>query len=266
MITMDFITKLPKTSSGFDTIWVVVDRFTMSSYFQQIKETDKMEKRTQTYLKEIVKLHRVPISIISYSDSRFTSGFWQSLQKSLGTRLDISTAYHPQTNGQSERTIQTLEDMLQSCVIDFGSSWDIHLPLVEFLKQKLSLQHKSGTIWGFIQKEMLFTIMLGSGSRYTAGQETFRRYSHQTWNNLQDDWEDHTNQRTIENNAQSSENYADLRHKPLEFQVGDRVIFKASPWKGLIRFGKSGKLNSRYIGPFDILKRIGSVASHLKLP
>lgn len=146
MITMDFITKLPKTSSGFDTIWVVVDRFTMSSYFQQIKETDKMEKRTQTYLKEIVKLHRVPISIISYSDSRFTSGFWQSLQKSLGTRLDISTAYHPQTNGQSERTIQTLEDMLQSCVIDFGSSWDIHLPLVEFLKQKLSLQHKSGTI------------------------------------------------------------------------------------------------------------------------
>ena len=98
----------------------------------KIKETDKMEKLTRTYLKEIVRLHGVPISIISDRDSRFTSRFWQSLQKSLGTRLDMSTAYHPQTDGQSERTIQTLEDMLRACVIDFGSSWDTHLPLIEF--------------------------------------------------------------------------------------------------------------------------------------
>ncbi|KAL4590367.1 hypothetical protein LXL04_003296 [Taraxacum kok-saghyz] len=122
-IAMDFITKLPRTPGGYDTIWVVVDRLTKSAHFLSIKETDKMEKLTRTYLKEIVRLHGVPVSIISDRDNRFTSRFWQSLQKSLGTRLDISTAYHPQTDGQSERTIQTLEDMLRACVIDFGNAW-----------------------------------------------------------------------------------------------------------------------------------------------
>ncbi|MCO6517297.1 MAG: DDE-type integrase/transposase/recombinase, partial [Snodgrassella sp.] len=81
---------------------------------------------------EIVTRHGVPISIISDRDSRFTSHFWKSLQKALGTKLDMSTAYHPQTDGQSERTIQTLEDMLRACVIDFGKGWDKHLPLAEF--------------------------------------------------------------------------------------------------------------------------------------
>ena len=119
-INMDFITKLPKTTSRLDTIWVIVDRLTKSAHFLQIKETDKMEKLTRTYIKENVQLHGVPMSIISDRDSRFTLQFWQSLQKSLGTRLDMSIAYHPQTDGQSERTIQTLEDMLRACVIDFG--------------------------------------------------------------------------------------------------------------------------------------------------
>ena len=97
-----------------------------------IKETEKMEKLTRSYIKEIVRLHGVPISIISYRYSRFTSRFWKSLQKSLGTRLDISIAYHPQTDGKSERTIQTLEDMMRACVIDFGKACDVHLPLVDF--------------------------------------------------------------------------------------------------------------------------------------
>ena len=119
-INMDFITKLPKTTSRLDTIWVIVDRLTKSAHFLQIKETDKMEKLTRTNIKENVQLHGVPMSIISDRDSRFTLQFWQSLQKSLGTRLDMSIAYHPQTGGQSERTIQTLEDMLRACVIDFG--------------------------------------------------------------------------------------------------------------------------------------------------
>ncbi|GKC05984.1 putative reverse transcriptase domain-containing protein [Tanacetum coccineum] len=131
-ITMDFITKLPKTSSGYDTIWVIVDRLTKSAHFLPMKETDSMERLTRLYLKEVVSRHGVPVSIISDRDSRFTSHFWQSLQKALGTRLDMSTAYHPQTDGQSERTIQTLEDMLRACVIDFGNGWDKHLPLVEF--------------------------------------------------------------------------------------------------------------------------------------
>nr|GFC47014.1 putative reverse transcriptase domain-containing protein [Tanacetum cinerariifolium] len=100
--------------------------------FLQVKTTDSMENLTQLYVKDVVCQHGVPISIISDRDSKFTSRFWRSLQKALGTRLDMNTAYHPETDGQSDRTIQTLEDMLRAYVIDFGGSWDRHLPLVEF--------------------------------------------------------------------------------------------------------------------------------------
>ncbi|GJX61271.1 putative reverse transcriptase domain-containing protein [Tanacetum coccineum] len=126
-ITMDFVTKLPKTSSSHDEIWVIVDRLIKSAHFLPIKETDSMEKFTRQYLKEVVSRHGVPVSIISDRDSKFTSHFSQSLNKALGTQLDMSTTYHPQTDGQSERTIQTLEDMLRACVIDFGKGWDRHL-------------------------------------------------------------------------------------------------------------------------------------------
>ncbi|GKG04097.1 reverse transcriptase domain-containing protein, partial [Tanacetum coccineum] len=91
-----------------------------------------METLTRLYIKEIVSRHGVPISIISDHDSHFTSRFWKSMQNALGTQLDMSTAYHPETEGKSKRTIQTLEYMLQACVIDFGKGWERHLPLVEF--------------------------------------------------------------------------------------------------------------------------------------
>ncbi|GKF57586.1 reverse transcriptase domain-containing protein [Tanacetum coccineum] len=127
---MDFVTKLPKTSTEHDAIWVIVDRLTKSSHFIPIIATDSMETLTRLYIKEIVSRHGVPISIISDRDSHFTSRFWESLQNALGTQLDMSTAYHPETDGQSERTIQTLEDMPRACVIDFGKGWDKHLPLI----------------------------------------------------------------------------------------------------------------------------------------
>ncbi|GKE16284.1 putative reverse transcriptase domain-containing protein [Tanacetum coccineum] len=129
---MDFVTKLPKTTTEHDAIWVIVDRLTKAAHFIPIRATDSMETLTRLYIKEIVSRHGVPISIISDRDSHFTSRFWQSLQNDLGTQLDMSTAYHPKTDGQSERTIQTLEDMLRDCVIDFRKGWDKHLPLVEF--------------------------------------------------------------------------------------------------------------------------------------
>ncbi|GJX50001.1 putative reverse transcriptase domain-containing protein [Tanacetum coccineum] len=125
-ITMDFITKLPKTKSGHDTIWVIVDRLTKLAHFLAMKEDYGTKRLEKLYIDEIVTRHGVPVSIILDQDGRFTSRCWQSVQKALGTRLDMSTAYHPQTDGQSERTIQTLEDMLRVCVIDFG------VPLAEF--------------------------------------------------------------------------------------------------------------------------------------
>nr|GEX93486.1 reverse transcriptase domain-containing protein [Tanacetum cinerariifolium] len=131
-ITMDFVMKLPKTSNGHDIIWVIVDRLTKSAHFIPTRETNSMETLTRLYIKKTVSRHGVPISIISNRDSHFTSRFWKSLQSALGTQLDMSTAYHLETDGQSERTIQTLEDMLRACVIDFGKGWKKHLPLVEF--------------------------------------------------------------------------------------------------------------------------------------
>ncbi|GKD22151.1 putative reverse transcriptase domain-containing protein [Tanacetum coccineum] len=118
-IAMDFGTKLPRTNSGHDVIWVIVDRLTKFAYFLPMREDYRMDILARLYLNEIVARHGLPISIISDHDSRFTSRFWQSMQEALGTRLDMSTAYHPQTDGQSERTIQTLEDMLRACVLDF---------------------------------------------------------------------------------------------------------------------------------------------------
>nr|GEW55636.1 reverse transcriptase domain-containing protein [Tanacetum cinerariifolium] len=130
-ITMDVVTKLPKSSQGYDTIWVIADRLPKSAIFTPRRETDHIDKLARIYLKEVVTRHGIPVSIISDRDPRFASNFWRSLQNALGTRLDMSTTYHPKTDGQSERTIQTLEDMLHVCAIDFGKGWVNHLPLVE---------------------------------------------------------------------------------------------------------------------------------------
>ncbi|GJW72593.1 putative reverse transcriptase domain-containing protein [Tanacetum coccineum] len=117
-----YASRLPRSSSGCDTNWVIVDRLTKSANFLAIREDYKMEKFARLYINGIVAWHGVPVSIILDYDGRFTLRFWLTLQKALGTCLDMRMAYHPQTDGQSERTIQTLKDMLRACVIDFGGS------------------------------------------------------------------------------------------------------------------------------------------------
>jgi hypothetical protein len=129
---MDFVVGLPKAPSGQDSIWVVIDRLTKSAHFILFHITDSVSKLAEMYIRDIVRLHGVPVSIVSDRDSRFTSRFLKCLQNALGTELNISIAYHPQTDEQSERTIQILEDMLRLCVLDFKGKWIKYLPLVEF--------------------------------------------------------------------------------------------------------------------------------------
>nr|GEZ90935.1 putative reverse transcriptase domain-containing protein [Tanacetum cinerariifolium] len=132
-IIMDFITKLPKSSQGFDTIWVIMDRLRKSAHFLPIMENDPLDKLARLYLNRIVVRHGIPASIICDRDGRFTSNFWRLFQKALGTDISMNTAYHLKTDGQSERTIQTLEEMLRACVIDFGKGWVKYLSLCKLL-------------------------------------------------------------------------------------------------------------------------------------
>ena len=131
-ITMDFVSGFPRTSQGHNAVWVIVDRLTKSAHFLGMKTTDITETLSQLYIREIVRLHGVPLSIVSDRDSQFVPRFWQSLQQAMGTELHFSTAFHPQMDGQSERVIQVVEDMLRACMLDFKGNWSNHLPWVEF--------------------------------------------------------------------------------------------------------------------------------------
>ncbi|GJX60512.1 putative reverse transcriptase domain-containing protein [Tanacetum coccineum] len=223
-ITMDFVTKLPRTSNGHDTIWIIVDRLTKYAHFLPMRENDSMDKLARLYLKEVVTRHGIPVSIICDRDGRLTSNFWMTYQKALGTHLDMSTAYHSQTDGQSERTIKTLENMLHACMIDFRNGWERYLPLIEFSYN--NNYHAS-------IKAAPFEAIYG---------------------------------RKIQAVRDRQKSYADVRRNPLEFQVADRVMLKVSPWKGVIHFGKQGKLNPRYIGPFKVLAKVGTIAYILEFP
>lgn len=131
-ISVDFITGLPKTKKKNDSIWVIVDRLTKLAHFLPLKTTHNGAKLAEIYIEEIMRLQGVPSSIISDRDPKFTSHFWRALHEALGTELRLSSAYHPQTDGQTERKNQSLEDLLRACVLNDIGSWDSVLPLVEF--------------------------------------------------------------------------------------------------------------------------------------
>ena len=133
---MDFITALPRTRSGHEVVWVIVDRLTKLTHFVPLRVGCSLEKLANIYVREVVRLHGVPVEIVSNRDPRIVSHFWKSLHEALGTELQFSTAFHPQTDGQSERTIQILEDMLRACALDFEGEWDKYLYLVEFAYNK----------------------------------------------------------------------------------------------------------------------------------
>ena len=256
--TMDFVTGLPRTQRQHDAIWVIVDRLTKSSHFLPINVEDSLEKLAQLYVDEIVRLHGVPVSIVSNRDPRFTSRFWPNLQAALGTRLHFSTTFHPQKDGHSERTIQTLEDMLRVCVMEFKGSWDTHLALMEFAYNNSYQASIEMAPFEALYGRKCRTLVCWDeiGERRLVGLELVQITSEKVKvvrDNL-----------NIARDRQKS--YADNRRRDLQFEIGDRVFLKISPWKGVLRFGKRDKLSLRYIGPYEIIARVGPVAYKLKLP
>ncbi|GKA92489.1 putative reverse transcriptase domain-containing protein [Tanacetum coccineum] len=218
-ITMDFVTKLPNSSQGYDTIWVIVDRLTKSAIFVPMRETDPMDKLARMYLKEVVTRHGILVSIIYDCDPRFASKFWRSLQNALGTNLDMSTAYHPLYKmGQSDgRNAKLSRNVTYHASIKAA-------PFEALYGQKCH----SPVCWTEVGEAQIL------GPKLI--QETTERIVQ------------------IKQKMQAArdrqKSYADLKRKLMDFQVGDKVMLKVSPWKGVVRFGKWGNLNLRYVGPF----------------
>ena len=257
-ISMDFVMGFPLSKRRHDSIWVIVDRFTKSAHFIPIHTTISGKDLAELYIKEIVRLHGIPSTIVSDRDTKFTSRFWGSLQKSLGTELLFSTAFHPQTDGQSERTIQTLEDMLRSCSLDFKGNWEEHLPLVEF-----AYNNSYQSSIGMAPFEALYgrpcrspTCWAETGEHHLIGPELIQQTTYAI----------KIIKRRLKAAQDRQKSYADIRRHPLEFSVGNHVFLKVSPRKGISHFGFKGKLSPRFIGPFEILERIGPVAYRLALP
>ena len=224
-----------------------MDQLTKSAHFLPVGKNYTLERLAKLYVNEIVRLHGVPESIISDRDPRFTSKFWVSLQKALGTKTHFSTAFHPQT-----------DDMLRSCVLQFKGNWDDQLALMEFAYN--SSYHSSidmapyEAIYGKQCRSPLCWSEVGE--RRLIGPELVQLTAEKV---------DVIRERL--KTAQSRQkSYTDRRRKDLEFQVDDWVFLKLSPWKGVVRFGKRGKLSPRFIGPYQIVERVGPIAYRLDLP
>ncbi|GJW21746.1 putative reverse transcriptase domain-containing protein [Tanacetum coccineum] len=211
-ITMDFITKLPKSSQGFDTIWVIVDRLTKSAHFLPIRENDPLDKLARLYLNRIVARHGIPASIICDHDGRFNSNFWRSFQKALGTDVSMSTTYHASIKAAPYEALYGRKCRSPVCWAEVGEAQLTGPKLIQNTRKRSVLIKQDA-----------------------AAQDR-------------------------------QKSYADRKRKPMEFEVGDRVMLKVSPWKGVVRFGKRGKLNPRYVGPFKVLAKVGKVAYRLELP
>ncbi|GKB23761.1 transposon ty3-G gag-pol polyprotein [Tanacetum coccineum] len=235
VISMDFVTGLPTTQKRHDAIWVVVDRLTKSAHFLPIRKNYGISKLAEIFRQEIVRLHGTPTSIVSDRDPKFTSRFWKGLQKAWGTRLKFSTAFHPQTDG----------------------SWDEYLCLVEFAYNNS---------WHASIKAAPFELLYGRkcrapicwdevGERLIEGPELIEITNEKVA----------VAKEKLKEARSRQKSYADKHRRDLEFQVGDRVFLKVSPFRGVKRFGIKGKLSPRFIGPFEILERIGEIQPDMSL-
>jgi hypothetical protein len=255
---MNFIVGLPTMQSSYDSIWVIVDRFLKVAHFIPVKTMYKGAKIAELYIARIMCLHGVPKKIVSDRGTQFMSRFWEKLHEAMDTKLNFSSAYQPQTGGQTERVNQILEDMLRACALKDKKSCDKCLPYADFSYnnsyQKSLKMSPFKVLYGRRYRTPLFWNEPGENQVF--GPEILREAKMQV--------------QVIRENLQLAQSrqksYTDHRRRNLSFKVDDFVYLKVSPMRGLHRFKIRGKLAPRYIRPFKILEQRGEVAYQLELP
>jgi hypothetical protein len=251
-IIMDFIVGLPRTQSGYDSIWVIVDRLTKVAHFTPIKTTYSGPQLAELYMSRIVCLHGELKKIVSDRRTQFTSRFWERLHEALDTQLRFKSAYHPQTDGQTERVNQILEDIVRACALHYGRSWDKSLPYAEFSYNNSYQESLKMAPFEMLYGRRCWTPLFWNetGERKVFGPDILEEAEKQV--------------RMVKENLRVTQSrqksYADHRRRELSFEVGDFVYLKVSPMRGSCRFKVRGKLAPRFIGPFKILEKRGEVA------
>ncbi|WVZ49108.1 hypothetical protein U9M48_000489 [Paspalum notatum var. saurae] len=240
-IGMDFVTGLPTTKKGNDAIWVIVDRLTKTAHFIPVKTTYGGAKLAQLYIENVARLHGVPSRIVSDRGTQFISRFWKSLHEALGTHLDFSSAYHPQTDGQTERVNQVMEDMLRACVLTYGRDWEASLPYAEF-----SYNNGYQASLGMAPFEALYgrkcrtpLIWAEDSERVPTGPALLK---------------------------EAKEKIEEIKERLKIAQTNRRATPTEEGESLVLKFQVKGKLAPRYIGPYKIEARIGKVAYKLQLP
>ncbi|WVZ93780.1 hypothetical protein U9M48_039735 [Paspalum notatum var. saurae] len=214
-IHMDFIVGLPRTQKGYDSIWVIIDRFTKSAHFIPVKNRYNAQKYAEIYISRIVSLHGVSRTITSDRGSLFVSRFWEQLQTALGTTSIHSSAYHPQTSGQVERVNQILEDMLRACALTYSTKWDECLPLAEFSYNNSYQKSLEMVPFEALYGRRCRTPLNWSepGERVTFGPDLVTQAKEQR--------------------AQSRQkSYSNKRRRPLTFEKNGHMYLRVSPMKG----------------------------------
>ncbi|KAK8947216.1 hypothetical protein KSP39_PZI007468 [Platanthera zijinensis] len=256
-ISMDFVHGLQRSQRGHDSIWVIVDRLTKVAHFQPNKRDDSVETLAKLYVEQIVRLHGVPRSIVSDRDGRFTSKDWRLVHQMLGTKLAFSTAFHPQTDGQTERTNRTMEDMLRMCALDFGKNWEEHLVMVEFAYNN---SHQASI--GMAPFEAMYGRKCRTPLAWAETGETKLLGKKEV--------EDatltiHSIRERLLIAQDRQDKYYNAKHRNVEFAVGDWVYLIIKPFKGVSRIRRLKKLSPQYLGPFEVVERVGEAAYRLAL-
>ncbi len=257
-ISMDFITGLPKVAGNFDSIFVVVDKLTKVAHLIPTRTTASTTDIAQLFVREIVRLHGVPARIISDRDVKFTSNFWKAMFQSLGTLLNLSSAYHPETDGQTERVNQVIEDMLRSYCSQQPRLWLKFLPLVEFAYNS-SFHQSLGTspFKALYGQDCLVPIRFADPNLpVPAAKNTLEEMDRQ----LQ------VIRGALKRASDRQKSYTDLHRSSREFKVGDKVFLRVKPKRSSLKLGKYKKLAFRYCGPYEIVKGIGEQSYKLALP